>query len=373
MAATTGGNERRIEPTQQVSNNNNDNNNEREEIPVAPGQTQLNLEEGEGEETQEDAQRRDNFQPQAQEQEISPGLDNPQIQGNETEQSTQQIRTVNTEDNDSIEDMEKKLDELKTQRYSDDYKKKEIKGYRKKKALAKAYKFKLNTHDRLVNDFKKLPGKAIRFAGGATGAVAAGAVGIAAGISTGDPSDVFQYGAAGAGVGYLAGKSTTSGVASRVDNSRAMQQIDSSSDYRRLMNREGYRDIAAMEEIKSKRKEYAEKLRVNGFEDKEIKRMEQDGTLNRYIENDINVDNAVAAEMMRKENPNITQQQAIADVKYSERVGDGYKGPERKKWREHFSEEYQDKANMEKTQADKASRETLKRIDRYNKYKKNVL
>ena len=102
--------------------------------------------------------------------------------------------------------------------------------------------------------------------------------------------------------------------------------------------------------------------------------MEKDGTLNRYIENDIDATNAVAAEMMRKENPNITQEQAIADAKYAKRVGDGYKGPERKKWREHFSEEFQDeKIGMKKTQADEASRKTLKRIDRLNKYKKNVL
>lgn len=364
MAATTGGNERRIEPTQQGSNNNNDNNNnnnEREEIPVAPGQTQLDF----GNDGNDKNEEKQSIKMQEKGQEPS--------QEEKIEQPTQPIRTVNTEDNDSIEDMEKKLDELKTQKYSDDYKKKEIKGYRSKKIQEKAMKFRLNTHDRLVNDFKKLPGKTIRFAGGAAGAVAAGAVGIAAGISTGDPSDVFQYGAAGAGVGYLAGKSTTSGVASRVDNSKAMQPIDSSSYYRRLMNSEGHRDIAAMEEIKSKREEYAEKLRVNGFEDKEIKRMEKDGTLNRYIENDINVDNAVAAEMMRKENPKITQEQAIADVKYSDRVGDGYKGPERKKWREHFSEEFYEKAGLPKTQADKASKETLKRIDRLNKYKKNVL
>ena len=358
-------------PNQQVASNENT---EREEIPVAPGQMQLDFGNDEEEGTQ-NAQIQDNTQTQ----------DNSQTQeeiqetmgGNEAEQLTQPIRTVNTEDNDSddsIEEMEKELDRLKTRKYSDDYKKKEIKGYRSKKIYAKAEKFRLNTHDRMVNDFKKLPGKAIRFAGGAAGAVAAGAIGVAAGVSTGDPSDVFQYGAAGAGVGYLAGKSSTSGLASMVDNSKAMKPIDSSAQYRRLMNREGYRDIAAMEEIKSKREEYAEKLRVNGFEDKEIKRMEKDGTLNRYIENDIDATNAVAAEMMRKENPNITQEQAIADAKYAKRVGDGYKGPERKKWREHFSEEFQDeKIGMKKTQADEASRKTLKRIDRLNKYKKNVL
>ena len=60
------------------------------------------------------------------------------------------------------------------------------------------------------------------------------------------------------------------------------------------------------------------------------------------------------------------------DAKYAERVGDKYKGPDRKKWKEHFSGEFQEKANLDKKQADDTAKKVMQRVDRFNKYKKKT-
>ena len=104
-----------------------------------------------------------------------------------------------------------------------------------------------------------------------------------------------------------------------------------------------------------------------------IKRMEKDGTINKYIMNEVNAQDAATAELMRKEDSSITQDQAIADAKYAQRVGEKYKGPDRKKWEEHFAGEFHEKTGMDEKKAKTASKEAMKRIDRFNKYKKKTL
>ena len=54
------------------------------------------------------------------------------------------------------------------------------------------------------------------------------------------------------------------------------------------------------------------------------------------------------------------------------RVGEASKGPERKKWQEHFAGEFKDKANLNQEQANVAAEQTLKRVDAFNKYKKKL-
>lgn len=269
-------------------------------------------------------------------------------------------------------------DELVTQAYSKDGLNKKIygNGDRKQKIRgiartinAKTYKMRTNT----LNDLKALPGKGIRVAGKAVGTVAAGTVGVAAGVTSGDPSNVFQYGAAGAGAGYVAGKNLTDSATAKLDNSGFLQPKDADLGYKRLMNKEGYEDIAAKEEIRAKKKDYVEALKNNNFDRKDIKRMDKDGTINRYIINEVSAQDAATAELMRKDDSSITQEQAITDAKYAERVGDKYKGPDRKKWQEHFSGEFQDKAKLSKEQADTAAKAAMKRVDRFNKYKKKTI
>ena len=206
----------------------------------------------------------------------------------------------------------------------------------------------------------------------ATGALAAG-VGVAAGVATGDPSNAFQYGAAGAGAGYMAGKVLANNGYNAADNLVAnrenymMQLAERSND-------ENFRNMMKDEALRERRKEYKKVLRKNNFAKEEIKRMEEDGTINKYIMNEVNAQDAATAELMRKEDSSITQDQAIADAKYAQRVGEKYKGPDRKKWEEHFAGEFQEKAGIkDEKKAKAASKEAMKRVDRFNKYKKKTL
>ena len=261
-------------------------------------------------------------------------------------------------------------DRITTQSYSNDSlkeKRKKIGGY--ERINARTYKARMNA----LNRVKALPGKTIRFAGKFAGTAGAAAIGVAAGVASGDPSDVLRNVAAGAGAGYIAGRNLGNSVSSGIDNNKYFKASDVDAGYRRLMNKDGYEDIAKEQLVKSKKKEYKEALRNNNFKREDIKRMDEDGTINRYILNEISAQDAATAELMRKEDSSITQEQAIADAKYAERVGDKYKGPDRKKWQEHFSGEFQQKASLNKKQADVAAEQAMKRVDRFNKYKKKTI
>ena len=273
---------------------------------------------------------------------------------------------------------EQAQDKLETQEYSTDNlkQKRKIAGIGKR-LNAKTYKMRRRVLSNTINDFKSLPGATIRTAGKIAGTATAATIGVAAGVASGDAGNVLQYGVAGAGAGYIGGKNLGNAASSGIDNAKIMQRRDADADaergYARLMNRDGYQDIAAMEQIKAHRKEYEQAFLDNGASRSEIKEMRNNGTINRYILNDVSAKDAVTAEKMRKDNPEITQEQAITDAKYAERVGDGYNGKERAKWKEHFSGEFQEKAGLDKKQADKASTATMKRIDRFNKYKKKTI
>ena len=93
--------------------------------------------------------------------------------------------------------------------------------------------------------------------------------------------------------------------------------------------------------------------------------------MDKYIQNNLSAQNAVVAEKMRKEN-NISQEKAIAIAKYSDRIGDASKGPERKKWQEHIASEFVDKANLNEKQAGTAAKETMRNVDAFNKIKKKL-
>ena len=263
-----------------------------------------------------------------------------------------------------------KDDKAVTASFSNENMKKKIKKMKlSQRAGARFYRTGANT----LNELKRLPGSAIRVATTAT----AGVAGLATGIVSGDPSQALTNAAAGAGAGYMAGKNLGNSLNNTLENAefrghRPFRQIDADAGYRKMMNKDEYKDIANMKAIKERKGEYINALN-NNFDRKEVKRMEKDGTINRYIMNDVSAQDAATAELMRREDPSITQEQAIADAKYAERVGDKYKGPDREKWQKHFSAEFQEKANMDQKQADKAAKRAMQRVDKFNKYKKKTI
>lgn len=241
-----------------------------------------------------------------------------------------------------------------------------------KRALSRANVF-LSGHKEQMAKAARMATKGISVAAGVGLAAGAATLGAAAGIAAGDPSDVLRNAGAGAGAGYLAGRgltSTDSAMNRFVDNT---SNLDKEEYYQKLATKgPEYKEYAQERYAKLKSKEYKEALKKNNFDKDEIKRMEKDGTINRYILNDVDAQDAVTAELMRKDDRSITQEQAIADAKYAKRVGDKSDGPDRKKWEEHFADEFQDKTGMGEKEAKQAGKRAMKRVDRFNKYKKRT-
>ena len=204
------------------------------------------------------------------------------------------------------------------------------------------------------------------------GAAGAAAVGAAAGVMTGDPSKVLSYAGAGATAGYMAGKSLklTSGPKGLKIGNKTKEEYY--SDLAKTAKDDQTKQIAEQQLMQIKSKSYKETLKKNGYDKKTINEMQENGTINRYIKNDINANDMVAAERMRQDK-GMTQRQAIAYAKYTNRVGDAYKGADATKWKKQFAEEFKDKAGMEQEQADKAAKDTWKGIGDFRKYQKKVI
>lgn len=265
-------------------------------------------------------------------------------------------------------------DKAETAKYSpsamEEENKKKISG---KRVIGEAH-LALSGHKKQMAKAARMATKGISVAAGVGLAAGAAAIGAAAGIAAGDPSDVLRNIGAGAGAGYLAGRGLTNVDGSMnqfVDNTRNQ---DKAEYYQKLATNGSEEDKAYAKEkyAKLKSKEYEEALKNNNFDKDEIKRMKEDGTINRYILNDVDAQDAATAELMRKDDKSITQEQAIADAKYAKRVGDKSDGPDRKKWEEHFADEFQDKTGMSEDKAKQAGKQAMKRVDRFNKYKKRT-
>lgn len=207
-------------------------------------------------------------------------------------------------------------------------------------------------------------GKAIQGVGRVAGATAFGAVGLAAGIAAGDPSQAFTNMAAAGGAGYFVGKTVGDSFTKEMRNNNLLEKQAN-----RIYNQDKYKEIEENDQLRKMRKEYKEAFLDNGYDKDTVKDMLNNGTMNRYIKNNIDAKDAITIEKMRKEDSSLTQTKGMAYAEYAKRVGDDYKGPNRKKWIELFSTEYQQKANKDKDTADRLGNETMKKIDKFNKVK----
>lgn len=290
----------------------------------------------------------------------------------------EQKKDARPEDQQSINELQKEIDERQAKidsKKEADKKAQELiveKENRKRKipirARAKDLGFK--TLRRAANS--NIPRKTIRTAGKIGGAVGLGAIGAAAGIASGDPSSVWTNGVAAAGAGYAAGKGISNGVANSIESPEISSWIDKKYQ-KQLAKDENMDALMQARQISNQRKLYIQKMKDNNFTKQDIKKMKDNGTIDRYISNEISVEDAVAGEKMRKNNSSLTQNEVIASAKYAERIGDAIKGPGREKWEKHISSEFVEKANLNKEQADKAAKQTLKKVDAFNKAKKKII
>ena len=222
-----------------------------------------------------------------------------------------------------------------------------------------------------LNTAKQLPGKAIRFSGNIMGGAALGAIGLAAGVVSGDPSKAFQYASTGAMVGKaFMGKYSDAGANALESAIPALGRIDDPKvKYEEVKNNRRYEELIKDDYVRGQRKEVQAALKKN-FDKDDVKRMMDDGTVGRYIENDLSAEEIVTAERMRRES-NMEQRDVIAVAKYAKRVGNDYDNTNSSKWEEKFSKEYQDKQKFSEAQANKAAKRTMDKIAKFNKLKKS--
>lgn len=246
---------------------------------------------------------------------------------------------------------------------------------KKKKIAMSARRFGYAAKFKAKEGMKKALPTAVRLGGkglrvGAT--VAGGAFGLASGIASGNPNQAVTNMITGAAAGSAMANNGISNM--MADNIQNLKPFRSSYDIdrTRAMNRDPkYREAIEQKQMKEQRKAYKEELYKTGMDKKDIKAMTEDGSMDKYIQNNLSAQNAVVAEKMRKEN-NISQEKAIAIAKYSDRIGDASKGPERKKWQEHIASEFVDKANLNEKQAGTVAKETMRNVDAFNKIKKKL-
>ena len=221
------------------------------------------------------------------------------------------------------------------------------------------------------NFAKQMPGRGIRFTSNLVGGIAGGAIGLAAGIASGDPSKALQFASAGA----VAGKSITRPgaevIANKVENTiPVLKKLDDPKvKYEEVKNNRRYEELIKDDYVRGQRKEVQAALKKN-FDKDDVKRMMDDGTVGRYIENGLGAEEIVTAERMRRES-NMEQRDVIAVAKYAKRVGNDYDNTNSSKWEEKFSKEYQDKQKFSEAQANKAAKRTMDKIAKFNKFKKS--
>ena len=220
---------------------------------------------------------------------------------------------------------------------------------------------------RVIQGLARGSAKVIQGTGRIAGAVTLGAIGAAAGIAAGDPSQVFTNMTAAGGAGYIAGKTISDNQTQRLRTTNIGDKT-----YNRVMNDPQYQELNEDAQLRKMRKDYKEAFLDNGYDKDTVKSLLDDGTINRYIKNNITAKDALTIEKMREENPDMTQTQGMAYAEYAKRVGDEYKGPKRKEWIDHFSTEYQEKANKDARTSARLANETMKKIDKFNKVKKDI-
>ncbi len=215
----------------------------------------------------------------------------------------------------------------------------------------------------------RIPGTIVRSAGRVAGGVVAGSLGAATGIVSGSPSQAFTNAMAAGSAGYIGAKNITNGI---TESWQDTSGIDRKYEQLRQDN-EQFDALAEARQIKDNRKEYKKALKKNNFDKEEINKMVNDGTIDKYIRNEVSVEDAVVGERMRKENPNMSQEDVIATSKYAKRIGDAGKGPDRKKWQEHLATEFVDKANLKQDKAQVAAKQTIDKVNKFNKSKKSFI
>lgn len=230
--------------------------------------------------------------------------------------------------------------------------------------LAASAKYKVVKDAKTPKEMAKNIGKGvakgyIRMAGAGSFA----AIGTAAGIASGDIGKAFSYGGAAGAIGY--------GAAGRILNISPSEQYITARD--NVRNSPEFEDLNRKEYMDNFKKDNKGAL-SNNFSKEEVTEMLKDGgAVEKYLQNGVNdIDDIITAQKMVNSKEVKDIDNAIAVAKYSKRVGKDYNTDKKAKWKETFAEEFQEKSGLNKTNANKAANSTMKKIEKFNKTKKDI-
>lgn len=264
-----------------------------------------------------------------------------------------------------------KNDRVKTNEYS----KKEVKAKNKSIPLSDRAKTRMK---RAVIKGAKPTLKATRFmAKGASkglirgiGAGAAMSAGLAFGVATGDLSKTASYMGLGAAAGYTSGKAI-SNIGNGQDSTmtRALDKKLDIAYQRHLAKNEYSRNIDEQKVIKRRVKEAKEEFAYNGYSRKDIKKLEEDGTIARYAANNVESKNMIAIEKMRAEK-GLTQKEGIAISEFNKKYGKALK-EDKNKAKENIKEAFKEKG-FSGTKLKKATNGSIALSEDFEKYLKKT-
>lgn len=220
---------------------------------------------------------------------------------------------------------------------------------------------------RYIQAAPKLPGKALKFAAKATVAGAAGTIGLAAGVASGDLKNVATYGIAGATAGAIAGENIGrqgEQFVQGIENSRTVEEMKkayygSEEEYKKRTEQK------KIDQWKSNQKYRKDIESVVGAED--AKQMYESGEIDDYLKYNISdVKDMLTVHELQKENTIRDRNEAIAIHKEAQKTGDvsKMKKKDQDEWKITFSERFK-KRGVPQNRANETADNTMKHIGKY--------
>ena len=328
-----------------------------------------------------DMYRQDGYQPNAEGVYFNPNTDDYDVGYDPGADDSDYMRLArqqsnNLQDNANIPEEQSNASENRQEenRASDEssrHEKKEIKGV--KGALRAGGSHLLRTTGRkLTQVAPKIPGKAIRFAAGATVGGAAGLTGLAAGIASGNAKNAVTYGAAGVAAGGISGRNVArqaQQVLSNAANSTTIKEMQKG-----YYGEEGYKQRRQEKQIKEwkKNQEYRKQLE-EALGAETANDMYKSGEIDEYLKYDINDVKSIATIHQLQEKGIVdSRKEAIAAHKYANRIGDMKSMTDKKKkeWKDTVEQEVKN-AGYNDNQARIKTDRTMDLVNKYYKTKKD--
>ena len=222
-----------------------------------------------------------------------------------------------------------------------------------------------NAKQQLRNAPKNLGKTGVRFIAKTAAGTAMGAIGLAAGVVSGDPNKAFQYAATAGAAGASLGGRAANGL---INNRSSYYQ----EAYNRRYNDEKYDEINREEYIKDFKEKNKDAMILN-LGKRKYNEMVKKGSIDKLLDGGIdNVEDLIAAQKMIDNKDAKDEAQAAAYAKYAGRVGTDYNNANATKWEKRLTKEYVEKVGLDNEKAASTAKKTMGKVDKFNKYKKEI-